>query len=37
MQPMFHGQYTVVLHDGTRLTLSRRYRGKLQKSLGNTF
>lgn len=37
MQPMFHGQYTVVLHDGTRLTLSRRYRGKLQKSLGRTF
>ena len=37
MQPMFHGQYTVVLHDGTRLTLSRRYRGKLQKSLGMTF
>jgi two-component system LytT family response regulator len=37
MQPMFHGQYAVVLHDGTRLTLSRRYRGKLQKSLGKTF
>ena len=37
MQPMFHGQFAVVLHDGTRLTLSRRYRGKLQKSLGMTF
>ena len=37
MQPMFHGQYVVILHDGTRLTLSRRYRSKLQKSLGKTF
>jgi two-component system, LytTR family, response regulator len=37
MQPMFHGQYTVILHDGTRLTLSRRYRSKLQKSLGKAF
>jgi two-component system LytT family response regulator len=37
MQPMFHGQYTVVLHDGTQLTLSRRYRSKLQQTLGKTF
>jgi len=37
MQPMFHGQYTVVLHDGTQLTLSRRYRAKLQQTLGKTF
>jgi two-component system, LytTR family, response regulator len=37
MQPMFHGQYVVILHDGTRLTLSRRYRSKLQKSLGKAF
>jgi two-component system, LytTR family, response regulator len=37
MQPMFHGQYAVVLHDGTRLTLSRRYRARLQKSLGRSF
>ncbi|HLL77595.1 MAG TPA: response regulator [Pyrinomonadaceae bacterium] len=37
MQPMFHGQYAVVLHDGTQLTLSRRYRAKLQQTLGNTF
>ena len=37
MQPMFHGQYIVILHDGTRLTLSRRYRSKLQKSLGKAF
>jgi two-component system LytT family response regulator len=37
MQPMFHGQYTVVLHDGTQLTLSRRYRARLQQNLGKTF
>jgi two-component system LytT family response regulator len=37
MQPMFHGQYVVILQDGTRLTLSRRYRSKLQKSLGKSF
>jgi two-component system LytT family response regulator len=37
MQPMFHGQYTVVLNDGTQLTLSRRYRSKLQQTLGKTF
>jgi two-component system, LytTR family, response regulator len=37
MQPMFHGQYTVVLNDGTQLTLSRRYRAKLQQTLGKTF
>jgi two-component system, LytTR family, response regulator len=37
MRPMFHGQCTVVLHDGTRLTLSRRYRSKLQQTLGKTF
>lgn len=29
LQPQFYGEYTVTLHDGTRLTLSRRYRGKL--------
>jgi two-component system LytT family response regulator len=37
MHPMFHGQYTVVLNDGTQLTLSRRYRSKLQQTLGRTF
>ncbi len=26
LQPMFGGQYTIVLHDGTELTLSRNYR-----------
>jgi two-component system, LytTR family, response regulator len=29
LQPRFYGEYTVTLHDGTRLTLSRRYRKKL--------
>jgi two-component system, LytTR family, response regulator len=29
LQPLFHGEYTVTLHNGTRLTLSRRYRDKL--------
>jgi two-component system LytT family response regulator len=26
LQPLFHGDYSVVLHDGTRLTMSRSYR-----------
>jgi two-component system LytT family response regulator len=29
LQPLFYGEYTVTLQDGTRLTLSRRYRDKL--------
>jgi len=29
LQPTFHGDYTVVLRDGTRLPLSRNHRGKL--------
>jgi two-component system, LytTR family, response regulator len=29
LQPQFYGDYTVTLHDGTKLTLSRRYRSKL--------
>ena len=29
LQPLFYGEYTVTLHNGTRLTLSRRYRDKL--------
>jgi len=29
LQPRFYGEYTVTLQDGTRLTLSRRYRKKL--------
>lgn len=34
LQPMFHGEYTVILRNGTRLTLSRGYREKLQTLLG---
>lgn len=34
MQPMFHGDYAVILRDGTRLSLSRGHRDKLQKLLG---
>jgi two-component system, LytTR family, response regulator len=34
LQPWFNGEYVVVLHDGTRLTLSRGYREKLQERLG---
>lgn len=33
MQPSFHGDYQVRLNDGTRLTLSRGYRDKLQEIL----
>ena len=29
LQPLFHGEYSVILHQGTQLTLSRRYRDKL--------
>jgi two-component system LytT family response regulator len=34
LQPMFHGEYTVILRNGTRLTLSRGYREKLDQLLG---
>jgi two-component system LytT family response regulator len=34
MQPSFHGDYVVFLHDGTELTLSRGCRDKLQSALG---
>lgn len=34
LQPMFHGDYTVILRNGTRLSLSRNYRDKLQHLLG---
>ena len=34
LQPMFHGEYTVILRNGTRLTLSRSYREKLSQLLG---
>ena len=31
LQPMFHGDYVVILRDGTKLNLSRGYRDKLQQ------
>lgn len=34
LQPMFHGDYAVILRGGTRLNLSRSYRDKLQHLLG---
>jgi two-component system LytT family response regulator len=34
MQPWFHGEYRVILNDGTQLTLSRNHRDKLQEALG---
>jgi len=34
MQPWFSGEYVVILTTGTRLTLSRGYREKLQERLG---
>ena len=34
MQPLFNGEYEVVLRTGARLTLSRGYREKLQSRLG---
>jgi two-component system, LytTR family, response regulator len=36
LQPWFHGDYVVLLRDGTRLTLSRSYRQKFQDLFGNT-
>ena len=34
LQPWFNGEYVVILHNGTKLTLSRGYREKLQERLG---
>jgi two-component system LytT family response regulator len=36
LQPWFNGEYVVFLKDGTRLTLSRGYREKLQDKMGRT-
>ena len=36
LQPWFNGEYVVVPANGTRLTLSRSYRDKLQERLGAT-
>lgn len=37
LQPWFNGEYVVILRNGTRLTLSRGYREKLQEQLGKSF
>lgn len=34
LQPWFHGEYRIILRDGTQLTLSRNHRDKLQEALG---
>ena len=34
LQPWFNGEYVVILRDGTRLTLSRGYRDRLQDQVG---
>jgi two-component system, LytTR family, response regulator len=33
LQPAFHGDYAVILHDGTELSLSRGYRERLEQHL----
>jgi two-component system LytT family response regulator len=33
MQPLFYGEYAVILHDGTRLTLSRSFRDRVFQRL----
>jgi two-component system LytT family response regulator len=37
LQPWFNGEYLVLLRNGTKLTLSRGYREKLQERLGRAF
>lgn len=34
LQPLFHGDYVVILHDGSELTLSRTYRRNLPGRFG---
>jgi two-component system LytT family response regulator len=34
LQPQSHGEYTIILHDGTQLRLSRSYRDKLSALFG---
>ena len=36
LQPWFNGEYVVILRNGTRLTLSRGYRERLQEHLSNS-
>lgn len=37
LQPYFHGDYVVIMGDGTQLTLSRNYRPRLGERFGNLF
>ena len=37
MQPLFHGEYVVIMKDGAKLTLSRSRREKLRALLGAAF
>lgn len=37
LHPLFHGEYSILLKDGTELASSRSYRDKLQKLLENSF
>jgi two-component system LytT family response regulator len=34
LQPLFHGDYVIILRNGAKLTLSRNYREKLNQLLG---
>jgi two-component system LytT family response regulator len=34
LQPLFNGEHSLILEDGTRLTLSRKYKEKLFQLLG---
>ena len=34
LQPLFHGDFRLILRNGTALTISRRYRAKLQRAIG---
>jgi two-component system, LytTR family, response regulator len=36
LQPLFKGEYQIILHDGTQLTSSRRYRAQLSPLLGES-
>ena len=34
LQPWFHGEYVAILHDGTKLTVSRAYADRIQQLIG---
>lgn len=37
LHPLFHGEYVVMLHDGTQLTSGRSFRNRLQPLIENSF